>query len=149
MRAVNVGRLDMAMGAIGIAEAALEIAVRHAKERRQFGKPLAAFQLVQKLIVDAAPGLEAGRLLGLNAARALDVGEPGRKECSMAKYFCAEAAMQAETNAMQVCGGSGLMEEMRVERMFRDVREASIPRGTSEIQILTIGKALLGVGAIR
>lgn len=149
MRAVNIGRLNMAMGAIGIAEAALDIATSHVTERRQFGRVLANFQLVQKLIVDAAVDIEAGRQLGLYAASVLDGGQTGRQECSMAKYFCSEAAMRAVTNAMQACGGAGLMDEMQIERMFRDVREASIPEGTSELQILNIGKALLGVSALR
>jgi acyl-CoA dehydrogenase len=149
MRAINVGRLNMAMGAVGIAQAALDLAVTHVRERRQFGRPLAGFQLVQKLIVDAATDIEAARLLGMRAATVLDAGGPGRMECSMAKYFCSEAAMRAVSNAMQALGGAGLMEEMQVERMFRDVREAAIPEGTSEMQILTIGKALLGVSALR
>jgi acyl-CoA dehydrogenase len=149
MRAINVGRLNMAMGAVGIAEAALAIAIDHVKNRRQFGRSLASFQLVQKLLVDGATQVTAGRQLALHAAAQLDAGRPARMECSMAKYFCAEAAMLAVTNAMQACGGAGLMTEMRIERMFRDVREASIPEGTSELQILTIGKALLGVSALR
>jgi acyl-CoA dehydrogenase len=149
MRAINVGRLNMAMGAIGIAEAALEIATEHVKQRRQFGRPLASFQLVQKLIVDAATEVQAGKVLGMHAAAALDAGLPARKECSMAKYYCSEVANRAVTNAMQACGGAGLMDEMGIERLFRDAREASIPEGTSELQILTIGKALLGVSAIR
>jgi acyl-CoA dehydrogenase len=149
MRAINVGRLNMAMGAIGIASAALEIAIDHVRERRQFGRPLAALQLVQKLIVDAATEIEAGRLLGMSAAAALDAGGGARKECSMAKLFCAEAAAHAVSNALQACGGAGLMEDMRIERMFRDAREASIPEGTSELQTLTIGKELLGVSALR
>jgi acyl-CoA dehydrogenase len=149
MQAINVGRLNMAMGAVGIAESALEIAISHVKERHQFGRPLASFQLVQKLIVDGATEVEAARLMGMNAARILDAGGEARKECSMAKLFCAEACMRAVSNALQACGGSGLMEEMQIERMFRDIREASIPEGTSELQILNIGKELLGVSALR
>jgi acyl-CoA dehydrogenase len=149
MRAINVGRVNMAIGAVGIAEAALAIAIDHVKERRQFGRPLAGFQLVQKLIVDAATEIQAARLMAMHAAAALDRGEQARKECSMAKLYCSEACNRAVVNAMQACGGAGLMEEMRVERMFRDVREASIPEGTSEIQILNIGKELLGVSALR
>lgn len=149
MRAINVGRMNMAMGAVGIAEAALEIASAHVKERRQFGRPLAGFQLVQRLIVEAATQIEAARRLALHAAATLDGGGQGRMECSMAKLFCAEACNLAVTNAMQACGGAGLMEEMQIERMYRDVREASIPEGTSELQILNIGKELLGVSALR
>jgi acyl-CoA dehydrogenase len=149
MRAINVGRMNMAMGAVGIAEAALEIASAHVKERRQFGRPLAGFQLVQRLIVEAATQIEAARRLALHAAATLDGGGQGRMECSMAKLFCAEACNLAVTNAMQASGGAGLMEEMQIERMYRDVREASIPEGTSELQILNIGKELLGVSALR
>lgn len=149
MRAINVGRVNMAMGAVGIADAALQIAIEHVKDRRQFGRPLAGFQLVQKLIVDAATEIKAARLMGMSAAAALDTGAQARMECSMAKLFCAEACNRAVAAAMQACGGGGLMEEMQIERMFRDVREATIPEGTSELQVLNIGKELLGVSALR
>ena len=149
MAAVNIGRLNMAMGAVGLSQACLEAAVRYSKERRQFGKSLAEFQLVQQMVVDIAVGTETARLLGYRAARALDEGGDGRYECSMAKYYCGETAGRSATLALQVHGGAGLMEEFPVERYFRDAREATIPEGTSQIQVLHLGKHLLGVSALR
>ncbi|ROO87482.1 acyl-CoA dehydrogenase [Actinocorallia herbida] len=149
MKAVNVGRLNMAMGAVGLSQACLEEAIRFCRQREQFGKPIAAFQLVQQMVVEIATLTETSRLLGHRAARALDAGEPGRYECSMAKLYCGESAGRAATLALQVHGGAGLMEESPVERYFRDAREATIPEGTSQIQILHLGKALLGHSALR
>lgn len=149
MSAVNGGRLNMAAGAVGLAQASLEAARKHVTTREQFGKPLAGFQLVQDLFVQIATQTHAGRLVYQQAARALDAGLPGRVECSMAKYFCGEMAQTAATHALQLHGGAGLMEESVVERLFRDAREMTIPEGTTQVQILQIGKALLGVSALR
>jgi len=149
MSGVNLGRLNMAMGAVGLAQACLEEAVRFTTGREQFGRPLAGFQLVQQMVVEIATLTETSRLLGYKAARTLDAGLPGRYECSMAKYFCGEAAGKAATLALQVHGGAGLMEESPVERYFRDAREATIPEGTSQMQILHMGRHLLGVSAMR
>ncbi|MEO2109077.1 MAG: acyl-CoA dehydrogenase family protein [Actinomycetota bacterium] len=149
MSAINVGRLSMAMGAVGIAQACLEASIDYARTREQFGRPIGEFQLVQQMVVDIATATEGARLLGLKAARTLDAGLPGRYECSMAKYQCGEAANQAATLAVQVHGGAGLMEEYPVERYFRDAREATIPEGTSQIQVLQMGRALLGLSATR
>lgn len=149
MRAVNGGRLNVSAGCTGLAQAALEAAVGHATSRSQFGRPLAGFQLVQQLVVDIATRTHAARQIYQSAARLLDDGRDARVECSMAKYFCAEAANSAATNAVQVFGAAGLMEGNVAERLFRDAREATIPEGTSQIQILQIGKALLGVSALR
>jgi alkylation response protein AidB-like acyl-CoA dehydrogenase len=149
MQAVNAGRLNMAMGAVGLSQACLEEAIRFCRQREQFGKPIAAFQLVQQMVVEIATLTETSRLLGYHAARTIDAGEPGRYECSMAKYYCGESAGRAATLALQVHGGAGLMEESPVERYFRDAREATIPEGTSQIQILHLGKALLGHSALR
>jgi len=149
MSAVNSGRLNVAAGAIGLAQAGLEAAEAHVKAREQFGRPLAGFQLVQELVAKIATQTQAGRLLYQQAAKTLDAGLPGRLECSMAKYFCSEAAVVATSQALQLHGGAGLMEEYPVERLFRDARESTIPEGTSEIQVLQIGHALLGVSAIR
>ncbi len=149
MGAVNMGRLNMAMGAVGLAQACLDAAIDFCSTRAQFGKPLGGFQLVQQMVVDIAVLTETSRLLGYKAARVLDAGGQGRYECSMAKYYCGESAGRAATLALQVHGGAGLMEESPVERYFRDAREATIPEGTSQIQILHLGKALLGVSALR
>jgi alkylation response protein AidB-like acyl-CoA dehydrogenase len=149
MAAVNAGRLNMAMGAVGLSQACLEASVTFCKQREQFGKPIAAFQLVQQMVVDIATLTETSRLLGYHAARVIDAGGAGRYECSMAKYYCGESVGRAATLALQVHGGAGLMEESPVERYFRDAREATIPEGTSQIQILHLGKALLGISALR
>jgi acyl-CoA dehydrogenase len=149
MNAVNMGRLNMSMGAVGIMQACLEASITYTTGRHQFGKPIAAFQLVQQMVVEIATLTETSRLLGYKAARTLDAGLPGRYECSMAKYYCGESAGRAATLALQLHGGAGLMEESPVERYFRDAREATIPEGTSQIQILQLGKALLGHSALR
>jgi acyl-CoA dehydrogenase len=149
MNAVNMGRLNMAMGAVGLSQACLEASIEFCRTREQFGKSIGAFQLVQQMVVDIATLTETSRLLGYKAARAIDAGESGRYECSMAKYYCGESAGRAATLALQVHGGAGLMEESPVERYFRDAREATIPEGTSQIQVLHLGKALLGVSALR
>jgi alkylation response protein AidB-like acyl-CoA dehydrogenase len=149
MHAVNSGRLNVSAGCTGIAQAALEAASAHAVSRSQFGKPLAGFQLVQQLIADIAVQTHAARQVYQSAARLLDGGADGRLACSMAKYFCSEAANQAATRAVQVFGAAGLMEGNVAERLFRDAREATIPEGTSQMQVLQIGQALLGVSAVR
>jgi alkylation response protein AidB-like acyl-CoA dehydrogenase len=149
MRAVNSGRLNVSAGCTGIAQAALEAASAHAVSRTQFGRPLAGFQLVQQLIADIAVQTHAARQVYQSAARRLDAGAHARVECSMAKYFCSEAANQAATKAVQVFGAAGLMEGNVAERLFRDAREATIPEGTSQMQVLQIGRALLGVSAVR
>jgi acyl-CoA dehydrogenase len=154
MRAVNGGRLNVSAGCTGIAQAALEAASGHAVARTQFGRPLAGFQLVQQLIADIAVQTNAARQVYQSAARRLDAGpatdaQSARLECSMSKYFCSEAANQVATKAVQVFGAAGLMEGNVAERLFRDAREATIPEGTSQMQVLQIGKALLGVSAVR
>jgi acyl-CoA dehydrogenase len=149
MRAVNSGRLNVSAGCTGIAQAALEAASAHAMSRTQFGKPLAGFQLVQQLIADIAVQTNAARQVYQSAARLLDSGADARVECSMSKYFCSEAANQVATKAVQVFGAAGLMEGNVAERLFRDAREATIPEGTSQMQVLRIGQALLGVSAVR
>lgn len=149
MAAVNIGRLNMAMGAVGLSQACLEASIRFSTERTQFAKKIAGFQLVQQMVVDIAVGTETSRLLGYQAARVLDAGEPGRYECSMAKYYCGETAGRSATLALQVHGGAGLMEEYPVERYFRDAREATIPEGTSQMQVLHMGQHLLGESAMR
>jgi acyl-CoA dehydrogenase len=150
MSVVNLGRLNVSAGAVGLSQACLELAVSYARQREQFGRPIGGFQLVQDMIVEIATLTQTARLLALDAARQLDDGSPGaRTACSMAKLYCGESANRAATLALQVHGGAGLMEESPVERYFRDAREATIPEGTSQIQILQIGKALLGISALR
>ncbi|GAF47588.1 acyl-CoA dehydrogenase family protein [Rhodococcus wratislaviensis] len=149
MRGVNAGRLNVSAGCVGIAQACLDASREHVTTRQQFGKKLAEFQLVQKMVVDIATRTAAARELYRSSARLLDAGVDARAECSMAKYFCSESAVEVATQAVQVHGAIGLTEGHQVERLFRDAREATIPEGTSQMQILQIGKALLGVSAVR
>ncbi len=149
MGAVNIGRLSMSMGAVGLSQACLEASIDFCRKREQFGKQIAGFQLVQQMVAEIATITCTARLLGYHAARTLDAGEQGRYECSMAKYYCGESVGRAATLALQLHGGAGLMEESPVERYFRDAREATIPEGTTQMQILHLGKHLLGVSAIR
>lgn len=149
MKAINVGRLNMAMGAVGLSQAALEESIKFTTTRQQFGRALGGFQLVQEMVVEIATLTQTSRLLGMHAARTLDAGDSARQECSMAKYYCGESANKAASLALQAHGGAGLMEESPVERIFRDAREATIPEGTSQIQILQMGRALLGQSALR
>ncbi len=100
MAAVNAGRLNMAMGAVGLSQACLEESIRFCRQRQQFGQPIAGFQLVQQMVVEIATLTETSRLLGYHAARTIDAGEPGRYECSMAKYYCGESAGRAATLAL-------------------------------------------------
>jgi alkylation response protein AidB-like acyl-CoA dehydrogenase len=144
---LNFGRLNVAMGAVGAARAALDLSIAYAGQRKQFGKPIAGYQLVQKLIVDMMVRCEAARALGYRAAWALDRGGAARTECSIAKLYAAEAAHEVASMALQVHGGSGYSEELPIERIFRDTRGGLIPEGTTEIQTLIIGREVLGVSA--
>lgn len=146
---LNFGRLNVAMGAVGAARCALDLSIDYARQRKQFGRPIAGFQLVQKLIVDMMVRCEAARSLGYRAAWALDQGGTARTECSIAKLYAAEAAHEVASMALQVHGGSGYSEELPIERIFRDTRGGLIPEGTTEIQTLIIGREVLGMSAFR
>lgn len=145
--ALNFGRLSVAAGALGAARAALDLSIDYAKTRTQFGRPIGAYQLVQKLVVDMHVQTQAARGLVQAAAEALDSGRPARDECSVAKLFCAKAAHEVAGLAQQVHGGMGYSEDHPIERIFRDTRGAVIPEGTTEIQTLIIGRELLGLSA--
>ena len=146
---LNFGRLNVAMGAVGAARAALDLSIEYAKQRKQFGRVIGSFQLVQKLIVDMMVRCEAARSLGYRAAWALDQGGTARTECSIAKLYAAEAAHEVASMALQVHGGSGYSEDLPIERIFRDTRGGMIPEGTTEIQTLIIGREVLGISAFR
>ena len=137
------------MGAVGAARSALDLSIDYSKQRKQFGKPIAGFQLVQKLIVDMMVRCEAARALGYRAAWALDQGGSARTECSIAKLYAAEAAHAVAGMALQVHGGSGYSEKLPIERIFRDTRGGMIPEGTTEIQTLIIGREVLGISAFQ
>ena len=146
---LNEGRHNVAMGSVGIAQACINASVKYAKERKQFGKPIGSFQLVQKLIVEMVADTMASRLLGYQAAKCLDTGGRCDRFCSVAKLFACEAAFKTASNALQVHGGYGYSKEFPIERYFRDARGAMIPEGTTEIQTLIIGRDVLGMSAIR
>jgi alkylation response protein AidB-like acyl-CoA dehydrogenase len=141
-RALDSGRISMAAVANGISRAALDTAVRYAKEREQFGKPLMDFQGISFMLADMATELEASRLLMLQAASCKDNGLPFTQQASMAKLKSTEACMQITTNAVQVLGGYGYMEEFRVERFMREAKMLQIVEGTSQIQRVVISRGL-------
>lgn len=145
---LNIGRVAVSFGAVGIAQAALDAAIRHAKKRIQFGKPIGGFQLVQEMIVDMALKVDAARLLSLRAAELLNRGTECRREASFAKLFSTEMMMDVANKAIQVHGGYGYTEEYLVERYYRDGRHLTLAEGTSEIQKLIIGRDILGISAI-
>ncbi len=146
---LNFGRLNVAMGAVGAAQAALDLSMQYAKDRKQFGRPIGEFQLIQKHIVDMTVRTEAARALGYKAAWALDQGGPSRTECSIAKLYATEAAHEVASMALQVHGGFGYSADYPIERIFRDTRGGVIPEGTSEVQTLLIGRELLGMSAFK
>ena len=128
---------------VGLAQAALDFAVKYARERQQFGKAIASFQLVQAMIADMAMQLEGARLMVYKACWMRDQGIPSTKEAAMAKCFAADAAMKITTDAVQVVGGYGYSKEYPVERYMRDAKIMQIYEGTNQIQRLVIGKKIL------
>ncbi|WP_053718205.1 acyl-CoA dehydrogenase family protein [Saccharothrix sp. NRRL B-16348] len=147
MAALDRGRMSVAAGCVGAARGALEVSVKYAKEREQFGKPIAGFQLVQELLADMAVETDAARLLTWRCADLADRGEPFGTEASMAKLYASEAAVRVANNAIQVFGGYGYIDEYPVGKYLRDTRVTTLYEGTSQIQKLLIGRALTGVNA--
>lgn len=145
---LNTARVNIAMGAVGAAQAALDLSVEYAKTRHQFGKPIASFQLIQKHIVDMTVRTKAARALSYQAAALLDAGREAREDCSIAKLYATGAAFEVADMAVQVHGGLGYATGYPIERIFRDTRGGMIPEGTSEIQTLIAGREILGVSAI-
>jgi alkylation response protein AidB-like acyl-CoA dehydrogenase len=141
---LNEGRIAIGAQMIGLARAALEHSVAYAKERKQFGKPIGEFQGVQFELARMAVDVEAARLLVYNAARLRDAGLPFLMEAAMAKYYSSEIAEHAASKAIEVHGGVGITKDYPVEKLYRDVKIGRIYEGTSNIQLLTIAKKLLG-----
>ncbi|MDP4170118.1 MAG: acyl-CoA dehydrogenase family protein, partial [Bacillota bacterium] len=139
---LDVGRIGIAAQALGIAEAALEAATAYAKERQQFGKPIAAQQGIGFKLADMATSVEAAKLLVYRAADLRTKGLKCTKEASMAKLFASKTAVEVATEAIQVFGGYGYTEDYPVERYFRDAKVTEIYEGTSEIQHIVISKQL-------
>ncbi len=142
MAAFDMTRAPVASGAVGLARAAYEHAVRYASERRTFGKPIAAHQAIAFMIADMAMSIEAGRWLVWNAAYRKDQGLRNTSQSSMAKAFCADMAMKVATDAVQVFGGYGYSEEYPVEKLMRDAKIFQIYEGTSQIQRLIISREI-------
>ena len=161
----TTGRIGIAAMGTGLGQACVDASTKYMQETQRWGKPLASFQLVQNMLVnmavetdcarylylracDAADGLEKGGQLVAESTRDPRVGEL-RLYSSMAKYFCCDAANRTAYNAVSIHGAAGVLEDLRIERYYRDARTLNIPDGTSEIQRLIIGRELTGINAIR
>ncbi|MET9094989.1 acyl-CoA dehydrogenase family protein [Streptomyces cyaneofuscatus] len=147
MSALAKGRMSVAAGCVGIAQAALDAAVRYAGEREQFGKGIAGHQLVQELLSDISVDVEAARMLTWRVADLVDRGQEFATAASQAKLYASEAAVRCANNAIQVFGGYGYIDEYPVGKLLRDARVMTLYEGTSQIQKLIIGRALTGVSA--
>jgi alkylation response protein AidB-like acyl-CoA dehydrogenase len=143
MDVLDGGRIGIAALAIGLAQGAFEASIRYAKERRQFGKPLAAHQAIQWKLADMATGISAARLLNRHAAELRIKGEPVTLAASQAKLFASEMACRVAEEAVQIHGGYGFIKEFPVEKFYRDVKLLTIGEGTSEVQRMIIAKHIL------
>ncbi|RCG18613.1 acyl-CoA dehydrogenase [Streptomyces diacarni] len=145
------GRISVAAGAVGLAQGALDAAVRYTTEREQFGKPVASFQLVQELLAESEVEIRAARLLTHQVARMADAGASPKEyatEASIAKYHASETAVKVSNNCLQTFGGYGYIDEYPAGKYLRDARVLTLYEGTSQIQKLLIGRALTGVDAM-
>jgi alkylation response protein AidB-like acyl-CoA dehydrogenase len=147
MSALDHGRISLGAGCVGIAQGCLDASIAYTKERKQFGRSVASFQLVQELLADIAVETEAARLLVWRAAATADRGERHTVEASYAKYFASEVAVRAANAAVQAHGGYGYVDEYPVGKYLRDARVTTLYEGTSQIQKLLIGRALTGENA--
>jgi alkylation response protein AidB-like acyl-CoA dehydrogenase len=143
MDALEVGRVNVAARGVGIAQRALELALRYSQERKTFGKEIAQHQAIQFKLADMATKVEAARLLMLKAARLKDAGERSDLEAGMAKLFASEAGKEVVEDAFRIHGGYGYSKEYEIERLYRDAPLLLIGEGTSEIQRMVIGRTLL------
>ena len=143
MDALEVGRVNVAARGVGIAQRALELALKYAQERRAFGKPIAEHQAIQFKLADMATKVEAARLLMLKAARMKDAGERSDVEAGMAKLFASETGKEVVEDSFRIHGGYGYSKEYEIERLYRDAPLLLIGEGTSEIQRMVIGRKLI------
>lgn len=143
MQTLDGGRIGIAAQALGIAQGAYDECIKYMKERKQFGKPLAAFQGLQWMIADMNTKIEAARLLVYKAAYKKDKGQPFSADAARAKLYAAEVAMEVTTKAIQIHGGYGYTKDYPVERMFRDAKITEIYEGTSEVQRMVIASSEL------
>jgi butyryl-CoA dehydrogenase len=148
MSSLESGRYSVAAGCVGICQGCLDHSVAYAKERTQFDRPIAAFQLVQAMLADMRVQTDAARMLVYRAGALKDAGKPNSTETSIAKLYATEAAVNCANTAIQVHGGAGYVDDHPVERYFRDARVTTLYEGTSQIQKLIIGRALTGINAL-
>jgi alkylation response protein AidB-like acyl-CoA dehydrogenase len=148
MSNLDSGRYSVSAGCVGICQGCLDASVRYAKERVQFGRPIASFQLVQEMLTEIAVKTDAARMLVWRAGYLKDAGKPNTTETSIAKLYATESAIECANTAIQVHGGSGYVDDYPVERYLRDVRVTTLYEGTSQIQKLIIGRALTGINAL-
>jgi alkylation response protein AidB-like acyl-CoA dehydrogenase len=148
MSNLDSGRYSVAAGCVGICQGCLDASVKYSKERHQFGRPIASFQLVQEMLTDIAVKTDAARMLVWRAGYLKDQGKPNTTETSIAKLFATESAIECANTAIQVHGGSGYVDDYPVERYLRDVRVTTLYEGTSQIQKLIIGRSLTGINAL-
>jgi alkylation response protein AidB-like acyl-CoA dehydrogenase len=148
MSALDNGRYSVAAGCVGICDGCVDASIAYAKERKQFGVPLARFQLVQEMIADMILKRDASRMLVYRAGALKDEGKPDTVETSVAKLHATEAAVECANLAVQVHGGAGYVDDYPVERYLRDARVTTLYEGTSQIQKLIIGRAATGINAM-
>jgi alkylation response protein AidB-like acyl-CoA dehydrogenase len=148
MSSLDSGRYSVAAGCVGICQGCVEESVKYAKEREQFGRPIASFQLVQAMIADMVLKTDASRMLVWRAGWLKDKGLPNTLETSVAKLYATEASLECANAAIQVHGGAGYVDDHPVERYFRDARVTTLYEGTSQIQKLIIGRAMTGINAL-
>jgi butyryl-CoA dehydrogenase len=148
MSALDGGRYSVAAGCVGVCQGCLDASVAYAREREQFGRPIAGFQLVQAMLAEMRVRTDAARLLVWRAGVARDQGRDCTTEISIAKLYATEAAVWCANEAIQVHGGAGYVDDRPVERWFRDARVTTLYEGTSQIQKLIIGRALTGIDAL-
>jgi alkylation response protein AidB-like acyl-CoA dehydrogenase len=145
LQVLDGGRISIGALSVGLAQSAMEEAIRYAKERRAFGQPLAAFEAIQWMIADAATQVDAARLLVYRAAWLKEQGHVITREAAMAKLFATEICEQVTRNAIQVLGSYGYSSEYPVERIYRDARLMTIGEGTSEVQRMVIARRVMGI----
>ena len=144
LKILDRGRIGIGAMSVGLGWGALDAAIKYAKDREAFGKPISHFQAIQWMVADCATELDAAHLLVMRAASLNERGEPHTRESSMAKLFASEAAMRSANKAIQIHGGYGYTTEYPVERILRDAKLMEIGEGTSEIQRIVIARSLLG-----
>jgi len=141
---LNEGRIGIGAQMLGLAEGAWGHAARYAKERKQFGKPIVAFQAVQFALAEMATEIEAAKLMVYNAARLKDAGKPYLREAAMAKYFASQVAERVASQCVEIFGGNGYVKDYPAEKYYRDAKIGKIYEGTSNMQLATIAKSVLG-----